>query len=408
MPANVYPLSWLDFIVLYLLALLMIYLCGRPRSKDDVVIQSTSSVPPEVARKRSIFHANKAASESSGIPEPTPLNEFDLKSAKTRDYLVVNKTLRYPYYQTMAHQPMDINDWLEISSLYEHYLQTKKEVIAEHSTEVLDSLPENDAACAELLEVVTDHLPKRYPTLFERLLLGEKSGIRNGITGEIMEWPKAETPMGVEALRLVSRLTECDFLMAHEREDGHVYFTGGLVALPGSYLLSEKIGQRMSEVHGPVPQFNDKLLLSVERTLKRMHPSAPFERSSWMIADDRNLFWHNIASLPPGAEITVPPSDLLLRIDRQTFLKLPRTKAVIFGVHPLLRPMSELASIPLILSLLLRILTESDREMLEYKGIARCERTLIPWLREAEAEQVRLQLINGHEDVSEFRQYNTL
>lgn len=296
---------------------------------------------------------------------------------------------------------MDINHWLEISSQYEHYLQVKKEVIAEHGTKVLDSLPENDAACAELLEVVADYLPKRYPMLFTHT----QDGIRNGITGEVIKMPMAETSGGVAALRHVSRLTECDFLMAREREDGHVYFTGGLVALPGSYLLSEKIGQRMSEVHGPVPQFNDKLLLSVERTLKRMHPSAPFERSSWAIVDDRNLFWHNIASLPPGAEITVPPGELLLRIDRQTFLKLPRTKAIIFGVHPFLRPMSELASVPLIPSLLLRVLTESNREMLEYKSIGRYERTLIPWLREAEAKQVRRGIITGAEDVRRFREY---
>ncbi|EJU05052.1 hypothetical protein DACRYDRAFT_104940 [Dacryopinax primogenitus] len=341
------------------------------------------------------------------IAEPTPLYDFHLENARTRDYLYANKTLRYPYYQTMAHQPMHINDWLEISSQYEHNLQLKKAVIAEHvkGAKVLDSLPENDAACAELLEMAVDYLPKRYPTLFERLLHGEKDGIRNGVTGHVIEWPKAEVPVGIDALRHVSCLTECDFLMAREREDGHVHFTGGLVALPGSYLLSEKIGQRMSEVHGPVPQFNDKLLLSVERTLKRMHPSAPFERSSWAIVDDKNLFWHNIASLPVGAEITRPPAELFLRIDRQTFRKLPRTKAIIFGVHPFLRPMSEPASLPLMPSLLLRVLTESNRAMLEYKSIARFERALIPWLRQAEAEQVRKGLISGTEGVRDFRAY---
>lgn len=98
--------------------------------------------------------------------------------------------------------------------------------------------------------------------------------------------------------------------MAREREDGHIYFVGGLVAFPGEstilqsfaqlvmdgteaentvflgsativaaefpvtpgltcvlgfYLLSEKIGKSMFEVHKPVPQFTEKLLVSVER-----------------------------------------------------------------------------------------------------------------------------------------------
>lgn len=99
--------------------------------------------------------------------------------------------------------------------------------------------------------------------------------------------------------------------MAREREDGHVYFVGGLVCMPGFYLLSEKIGKPMEVVHAPVPQvsrplardreraraltavlqFNEKLLMSVERTLKRFPPHQPFERTSWEIVDDRNLFF---------------------------------------------------------------------------------------------------------------------
>ena len=88
--------------------------------------------------------------------------------------------------------------------------------------------------------------------------------------------------------------------MAREREDGHVYFTGGLVAFPGFYLLSEKINKSLKEAHEPVPYFNQKLLLSVERTLKRFKPSEPFERTSWEIVDDRNLFFRelNVKVLP--------------------------------------------------------------------------------------------------------------
>ena len=47
----------------------------------------------------------------------------------------------------------------------------------------------------------------------------------------------------------------------------------------------------MRQVHMPVPHFNEKLLLSVERTLKRFKPNEPFERTSWEIVDDRNLFY---------------------------------------------------------------------------------------------------------------------
>jgi len=103
------------------------------------------------------------------------------------------------------------------------------------------------------------------------------------------------------------------------------------------------------------------------RTLKRMLPSAPFERSSWEIVDDMQLFQHNISSLPAGAKVTVDPGNLILRIDRQAFRKLPKTKAIIFAVHPLTRPLHTLAKSPLLPALLHKIHTESSQDLIAYK-----------------------------------------
>jgi hypothetical protein len=49
------------------------------------------------------------------------------------------------------------------------------------------------------------------------------------------------------------RLAQDDFLMARERADGRVYFVGGLVAMPGFYLMGEKLGMSLAEAHDPVP-----------------------------------------------------------------------------------------------------------------------------------------------------------
>ena len=59
----------------------------------------------------------------------------------------------------------------------------------------------------------------------------------------------------------------------------------------GFYLLSDKINKSLQEIHEPVPYFNEKLLVGVERALKRFKPHEPFERTSWEIVDDKNLFW---------------------------------------------------------------------------------------------------------------------
>ncbi|KAF8575224.1 hypothetical protein K439DRAFT_1623749 [Ramaria rubella] len=342
------------------------------------------------------------------LPDPEPLLEFDLENATTRNHVYVNKPLRYPYFQTMAHQPMHINDWIEIDKDLKWYLREKSRVISEQGKRVLDSLPENDDACNELLEVLVDWLPKRYPTLFE-MIGSPGEGIWNKVTDEKLVGLKHK--QGVEALLEISKLVQDDFLMAREREDGHVYFVGGLVAFPGFYLLSEKINKSLKETHEDVPYFNDKLLLSVERTLKRFKPEEPFERTSWEIVDDRELFYHNIASISPGATLPelLHPKDLFFRVDHQTFRKLPRSRGIIFGVRPIMKRLEDFSDSPLVPALLARIHEDGDRTLMNYKLAPLYEAKVIPYLQELTQRQIDKGLIRistpnrGDENVADFR-----
>ena len=119
--------------------------------------------------------------------------------------------------QTMAHRSMHVDHWIEIDKEYEWYLSEKAKVIEEHGTstrlprvhilvdhqylgkDVLDSLPENDEACGELLAELAAYLPKRYPTLFRR---EGKNTIVNLVTG--YRYDNVGAAEGVDALRAIS------------------------------------------------------------------------------------------------------------------------------------------------------------------------------------------------------------
>ena len=126
---------------------------------------------------------------------------------------------------------MHINDWIEIDKDLKWYIEQKTRVINEQGMSVrttapyshartlmrsmdyegkrvVDSLPENDAACGELLEILIDYLPKRYPTLFEALpskIKKEGFGIWNRVTDERFEYENVRGLDGVEALKVCSR-----------------------------------------------------------------------------------------------------------------------------------------------------------------------------------------------------------
>ncbi len=65
---------------------------------------------------------------------------------------------------------------------------------------VIDSLPDNDEACGELLMELADYLPKRYPTLFTR---EGYDTITNHVMDERHEGLSKKR--GVDALRVIAR-----------------------------------------------------------------------------------------------------------------------------------------------------------------------------------------------------------
>ncbi|KAM0746601.1 hypothetical protein T439DRAFT_134935 [Meredithblackwellia eburnea MCA 4105] len=381
-----------------------------PFARDSLLLQTSTLLPLSliILAVAGFLYSRSAGPKAvsvpkdapPSVPDPTPYKDFDLKTARTRDHIYVNKqTLRHPYFQTMAHQPMKIDDWIEIDKDYMRDINMKKAVIEEHGERVLNSLSENDDASAELLETLIDYLPKRYPTLFEKL----SGGIWNKITDE--KYPDANKLSGVAALKVVSRLVQDDFLMGRERPDGHVYFTGGVVAHPGFYDFGAKIGKSLEEVHRPVPQFNEKMLMSVERTLKRFQAHQPFERSSWEMVDDYNLYRHNIADLPDDAKLAedLHPKDYIFRIDHQTFRKLPRSQGIIFGVHPILRRLEDFTDSPMVPALLATIHEQSQADLMKYKLAHMYQDKMLPYLRELTKSQIERGLITGTEAVEDFR-----
>ncbi|KAI0645173.1 hypothetical protein C8Q79DRAFT_756449 [Trametes meyenii] len=374
---------------------LVVIFVVRARTKRTSAPRRLVAQPDE---KDAVAFAAQHESRVSLLPDPDPLVEFDLETASIRNFIYANKTVRYPYYQTMAHQPMHINHWIEIDKEYRWYIDEKARVIKEQGKKVIDSLPENDEACGELLELLADYLPKRYPTLFKR---EAADSITSLVTGD--RFDAVSTKKGTDALLVISRLVQDDFLMARERPDGQVYLVGGLIAFPGTYLLSDTIDKPLEVLHTDVPDFNQKLLFSVERTLKRFQPDQPFERSSWNIMDDRNLFLHNSAFNPLDKDQR--PEDLWLRIDHQTFRKLPRTNAIIFGVRPIMRRIEDLADSPLVPSLVEKVHKESAEHLLKYKGLPKYGPLLLPYLRKLVESQIERGLISPGDDVRSFREF---
>jgi hypothetical protein len=327
----------------------------------------------------------------------------------------------------MAHQSMQPEDWIEVDSDFIGDLERKAELIRVQGKVVLDVI-EDDAVklgCQELMEHICDWITVRYPGLFQWQQGSNRKVILNLATkNSISLYEEDRLKSGKEALHVVSRLVQDDFLIASPLPDGHWLCAGGIVAFPGFYLLSQKINTTLFETHSPVPQFNEKLLASVERTLTRLEPSKPIERTSWeMVDSETDQFWVPMAGPLPrdtGATpmtsdhwtgrsqeacITEDASQLILRLDHQTFVKMPKSGIVFFGVHPFRRKLEKLRHSPMLPKLLLDIHEKGPADLMKYKAAPDYEASVIPYLKSLHDWQMKMGLVKQGEKSSDFRLY---
>lgn len=120
---------------------------------------------------------------------------------------------------------------------------------------------------------------------------------------------------------------------------------------PTGWQLRQQVSQLLIKLDKIVTKHNyaykDNTLTLNPRFLARLTPNSPMERSNYFVevkAPNENLT--DILYRPNALcekELSDPlPSEILIRRERQTFRRLPRTGAIVFGVKTYLTPLDEL------------------------------------------------------------------
>ncbi|KAF9224330.1 hypothetical protein BS17DRAFT_779645 [Gyrodon lividus] len=349
-----------------------------------------------------------------GYPEITPC-PHELKDVKPVPY----RPFRWgEYHITMGIRTMPWSEWIELDSSYQAYQRVRSFRVRTRGRDVIRVLPtrEDDTvkvlggaeAAKELVYELAEYLPRRYPSSFRISRIPSSTassvpsidGISLSWDGEmpvrtievvdtgakydlsILETLKGED-MGEEAMKIVTGLVQEDMAVMIEGSDGKYYFQAGSISIPGFWRMSDKIGMPLDEIHvsGNVPQFKEKLQMSMERFFKRMPVDKPVIRSNYFMqvikppkgaqaidkeprldveeetasdVDPEELSWSESTngredeflhghghSAKPASYLA--PSTLRLRSERQTLRRLPRTGAIVFGIRTYLFKVEELA-----------------------------------------------------------------
>ena len=156
----------------------------------------------------------------------------------------------------------------------------------------------------------------------------------------VLAWVgKSTSRSGVDALVDASLAVPDDLTVLRSVATGdgeQLPFVAGVVCSPSRWRLADKIGHDMLAVHKPVALYAEHIGAAVDTTLTRLSPDKPVWRSNWTLEDHPALF----QPFSPGRQLVDHPSELWIRIERETLRRLPRTQGVLFTIRGFQEPLA--------------------------------------------------------------------
>ena len=284
---------------------------------------------------------------------------------------------------------MEPDWWLEVDNLYASRVKERQELFRQYGSKVLDFLPGSELVCKELMEMCLQFYCARYPTCFS--LSSDKNTFHNKLLQTDTDI-KSIHPLHV----LLNNVPEDFGIVLRNEKDGMYYFRAGLICSSLGWNVGTKIGMQLQEIHKPIPDYKEKMSFSMDRYFSKMPTNAPIQRGSWGLEVGTPLF------MPPGdpheklrdiqkADLTIEECNL--RVDWQTLRRLPLSGGVVFNFTALFTPVREFRDEPYIPALVLKILKEGKKTLMEYKNTWHVEHICIPELEKYAREQVEKGLV---------------
>jgi hypothetical protein len=256
-------------------------------------------------------------------------------------------------------QPLD-----QLTAFDDQYLDqmAQRRILLEtRRDEVLAATPGSGAMCAEALAVLVAHLCADRAAWFSRC----DNKLTNHLTGETWALDRLDH----DPLELAGRLVVEDICLLAPAPCP--LLAAAVLCFPSRWRLADKIGQPLSAIHAPVPDYGPALSGPVDRFLGLLKPGRLVERMNWSIHDDAALFQPE-AVHAPRQTITAANAGALLtmRIERQTLSRLPQTGAILFTIRTYQHRLSRVAAVPGAAASLRAALAALPDAVAAYKGIS--------------------------------------
>ena len=270
----------------------------------------------------------------------------------------------------------------------EHYVSEMRDralVLADDPLRC-QSLPHMTLAGWDLLELIMTCKSEDYPDLFELHRDGDNWRWINkpmGIDDSFVFLDDTTLPCG--PMEYITRQTQGDFALLDQRQD-NLWMDAGMVTTQADWSLDFDIGMNFFEWHAPVPKAHEMGIF--QRALKfllNVQQGTPARRLNWTMTVNPNLDTSPENYHKWGPEkATLRPENVgekqYLRVELQSFWRLPRSNAMVFPIRCYLIRLEDLVTVPKWGRRLHRVLRDLPEELATYKGFIRNRPMILDYL----------------------------
>lgn len=272
--------------------------------------------------------------------------------------------------------PLDLKDWIEADARLDSYLARKGELDGDRADRVFRAETGTLAAQQEVLDLLGEYLPSRFPEIYRRV--GDT--MRIGGKRLVALGDGARQP-----LQIAAALVQEDLALMRRGNEGWRLAAASL-HFPSSWSLADKFARPLDEIHKPVPGFGpgSRNASLMGRIFDNLAVASPVWRLNWSLYADGEL-WHGDRSAEHAAKKAVTKAaDMFLRVEYQTLRKLPACGDILFTIRIHADPLAAIGrhpDRPALCEKLAQALGALDAEQLAYKGMADIRERLVAEIR---------------------------
>lgn len=285
---------------------------------------------------------------------------------------------------------IDADPLIDIDEHYSVEVALRRQLLTEQPGYYYQSRPGHETAQWDVLELALTSAARTAPETFKLRQNGERWRWQNRLLGEETEFTFGDvSTLPYEPLDWVGRQVQEDLLVLAGENSQLVV---GQLCFGNGWCLDEKMGLPFWEIHAPITPIPalEPMMRAAQKLMERIPIGRPVWRLNWSIKlNDQldmtsrhtpilnQLLADRLSNLTPD---TIG-HQLFLRIERQTLTRLPRSGAVLFGIHTYQNRLDvELSGRLDGAARLARILETAPPALLDYKGITPYLKPLLVYL----------------------------